>query len=610
MIKNYGLQIQKDVEIDLEEVSRKIRKKEGKDMCIIIDGQTLDSILSDKELSTNFLHIAIAAKSVICCRVSPKQKSKVVQLAKTHGKWVTLSIGDGANDVPMIMEAHIGVGIQGKEGTQAVRSADFSIGQFRFLEKLLLSYGRIGYVKVSRFICYYFYKNIILVFNDIFFAFSNGFSGQIYFADYLSTLYNALFSSWPCLLTFAFERDVDLNIVKKFPILYEAGSRNYFFNLKVFWGYILTAIFHAFISFYIPTLGMINSNNDTGITFNHWYKSTTSFTIVIHIITIKLLVISNFWNVLNISACIFSILFYYICLIILCTKPIATLFQNEIAGLFFNIIAYPKFWSVILISPFVALTLDISLKQFFYNGCPNPTEYIKRNLNDPVFQSIVFNDENQNQKFNSAEAKITEKRLQEILKNAREKKMRRRQSILGLIENKDFVLRHGMSNQLLNKDENEVINLLSSNNINKLQTSINNINPVDSFKTSNIDSSIKETYNLNESNIVNNDSSENKMRPVAEKRSAFAFRNVSKIDYNDNHSFNSEKDSHDLNQKLNQNINEKNKDELSNNKSQVSAYSSSESDSIPGLEKNTIIKKLNKAKTLKTFIDQYKQIKK
>ena len=59
--------------------------------------------------------------------MSPKQKADVVQLAKKNGPWITVSIGDGANDVPMIMEAHIGVGVRGKEGTQAVRSADYAV---------------------------------------------------------------------------------------------------------------------------------------------------------------------------------------------------------------------------------------------------------------------------------------------------------------------------------------------------------------------------------------------------------------------------------------------------------------------------------------------------
>jgi P-type E1-E2 ATPase len=67
----------------------------------------------------------LVANSVICCRVSPKQKAEVfyyhncqiVSLAKENGSWITLSIGDGANDVSMIMTAHTGVGIRGKEGT-------------------------------------------------------------------------------------------------------------------------------------------------------------------------------------------------------------------------------------------------------------------------------------------------------------------------------------------------------------------------------------------------------------------------------------------------------------------------------------------------------------
>jgi P-type E1-E2 ATPase len=40
----------------------------------------------------------------------------------------TLAIGDGGNDVRMIQQAHIGVGISGREGLQAARAADYSIG--------------------------------------------------------------------------------------------------------------------------------------------------------------------------------------------------------------------------------------------------------------------------------------------------------------------------------------------------------------------------------------------------------------------------------------------------------------------------------------------------
>lgn len=96
-------------------------------LAIIIDGKTLVFALEDPITAQKFFNFGLKANSVICCRVSPKQKADVVALAKRQKKYITLAIGDGANDVSMILEAHIGVGIRGKEGTQAVRSADYAI---------------------------------------------------------------------------------------------------------------------------------------------------------------------------------------------------------------------------------------------------------------------------------------------------------------------------------------------------------------------------------------------------------------------------------------------------------------------------------------------------
>lgn len=84
---------------------------------VAIEGATLAVVLASPELQELFFHAAIRSKAVVCCRMSPKQKADVVQMFKQRGKWITLAVGDGANDVSMIMEAHIGVGIKGKEGT-------------------------------------------------------------------------------------------------------------------------------------------------------------------------------------------------------------------------------------------------------------------------------------------------------------------------------------------------------------------------------------------------------------------------------------------------------------------------------------------------------------
>ena len=47
---------------------------------------------------------------------------------KAYPDKISLAIGDGANDVPMLMMAHIGIGIAGREGMQAARAADYAFG--------------------------------------------------------------------------------------------------------------------------------------------------------------------------------------------------------------------------------------------------------------------------------------------------------------------------------------------------------------------------------------------------------------------------------------------------------------------------------------------------
>ncbi|KAL2899610.1 putative phospholipid-transporting ATPase 4 [Bienertia sinuspersici] len=84
---------------------------------LIIDGKGLTYALED-EMKYQFLSLAVECASVICCRVSPKQKALVTRLVKEGTGKTTLAIGDGANDVGMIQEADIGVGISGAEGMQ------------------------------------------------------------------------------------------------------------------------------------------------------------------------------------------------------------------------------------------------------------------------------------------------------------------------------------------------------------------------------------------------------------------------------------------------------------------------------------------------------------
>ena len=124
---------------------------------LVIDGETLKLAL-DETLKQKFLLLCKECRSVLCCRVSPSQKAAVVNMVKTGLDVMTLGIGDGANDVAMIQEAHVGVGIAGEEGRQAVMSSDYAIGQFRFLTRLMLVHGRWSYRRLAETIANFFYK--------------------------------------------------------------------------------------------------------------------------------------------------------------------------------------------------------------------------------------------------------------------------------------------------------------------------------------------------------------------------------------------------------------------------------------------------------------------
>ncbi|XP_026991103.2 probable phospholipid-transporting ATPase IA isoform X4 [Tachysurus fulvidraco] len=221
------------------------------DFALIIDGKTLKYALTFG-VRQYFLDLALSCKAVICCRVSPLQKSEVVEMVKKQVKVITLAIGDGANDVGMIQSAHVGVGISGNEGLQAANSSDYSIAQFKYLKNLLLVHGAWNYNRVAKCILYCFYKNIVLYIIEIWFAFVNGFSGQILFERWCIGLYNVIFTALPPLTLGIFERSCRKENMLKYPELYKTSQNAQGFNTKVFWAHCLNGLFHSVILFWFP----------------------------------------------------------------------------------------------------------------------------------------------------------------------------------------------------------------------------------------------------------------------------------------------------------------------------------------------------------------------
>ncbi|KAI9891883.1 MAG: hypothetical protein M1814_002268 [Vezdaea aestivalis] len=220
---------------------------------IVIDGDSLKLVL-DPTLRQKFLLLCKQCKSVLCCRVSPSQKAAVVQMVKEGLDVMTLSVGDGANDVAMIQEADVGVGIAGEEGRQAVMSSDYAIGQFRFLQRLILVHGRWSYRRLAETIANFFYKNMIWTFALFWYQIYNNFD-CVYLFDYTYILLvNLAFTSVPVVLMGILDQDVSDKVSLAVPQLYRRGIERKEWTQKKFWLYMFDGIYQSVICFFITYL--------------------------------------------------------------------------------------------------------------------------------------------------------------------------------------------------------------------------------------------------------------------------------------------------------------------------------------------------------------------
>ncbi len=291
--------MQELVEITQNYVSIKKHK------AFIIEGDNLGEVLSTLELELLLIRIVECCEAVICCRVTPKQKADVVALVKKHLNKITLSIGDGANDVNMIQEAHIGVGLYGEEGMRAVQASDFAFVKFNCLWKLILVHGKWSYIRISEMILYFFYKNMVFTICQFYFSFVCGWSGQTIYDDYYITFYNLIFTALPVIVRAIIEQDVyyrfpvkiakeDIEdeescpyqenkfLKKYYPKLYYIGQKNTVFTYTNFFLWVAQGLVHGLLIFlfnmYIFNYQIAISD---GYTTDLWIMSITLYTSII-----------------------------------------------------------------------------------------------------------------------------------------------------------------------------------------------------------------------------------------------------------------------------------------------------------------------------------------
>eukprot|EP01064_Diplonema_japonicum_P034379 TRINITY_DN70_c2_g1_i1.p1 TRINITY_DN70_c2_g1~~TRINITY_DN70_c2_g1_i1.p1 ORF type:complete len:1371 (+),score=321.27 TRINITY_DN70_c2_g1_i1:64-4113(+) len=384
------------------------RKQEGVDYAVVITSSALKVIFAPDddvgkqkssfddcsgEAADKLYDITFEAKSVIVARATPMQKAQVVNMIKSRNEWnVTLAIGDGANDVAMIQQAHIGIGIKGLEGGQAAAQSDYAIGQFRFLHRLLFVHGRWNYRRLALFYCYFFYKNAVLSFSLFFYNFLNGFSGQPLYDMWVVAGFNVSWAALPVITVAIIDRDiVNTNNLHNFPLLYKHGRMNHDYTSRRMAQWYMNAVFHAILCVYIPVVATLEANilDKDGRDYGLFHLGVLVYTNVVLCVTLKLALHVSSWTWLH------HIFFW-------CSFATWPIFLVLYGAVFFSYgtmngeledsASWAMFWMILITTMYACLTRDFVWRYISYRVMPllPPSELetlIQGRVNEPGFRS-------------------------------------------------------------------------------------------------------------------------------------------------------------------------------------------------------------------------------
>uniref|UniRef100_A0A673IHZ9 Phospholipid-transporting ATPase n=1 Tax=Sinocyclocheilus rhinocerous TaxID=307959 RepID=A0A673IHZ9_9TELE len=343
----------------------------------------------EADLEQILVDVACLCKTVICCRVTPLQKALVVELIKRHKRAVTLAIGDGANDVSMINTAHIGVGISGQEGMQAVLASDYSFAQFRYLQRLLLVHGRWSYYRMCNFLCYFFYKNFAFTLVHFWYGFLCGFSAQTVYDQWFITLFNIVYTSLPVLAMGLFDQ-VSLYSLR-YPNLYRPGQLNQLFNKRKFFTCTLQGVCTSFILFFIPYGAFLTAVRDDGahISDQQAFAVTIATTLVI-VVSVQIGLDTNYWTAVNHFFIWGSLAVYFAILFAMHSDGIFTIFPNQFPfiGTARNSLNQKFVWLVILLTTVVCIMPMVAVRFIKADLYPTQTDKQTSRRQGPQEQNL------------------------------------------------------------------------------------------------------------------------------------------------------------------------------------------------------------------------------
>lgn len=311
---------------------------------LVVDGHTLEYALAEEALGS-FLWLAFACDAVLCCRASPLQKAKLVAAVKERCPGlVTLAIGDGANDVSMIKTAHVGVGINGREGRQAALNSDYSIGAFRLLAPLLLVHGHWCYSRLAQMVLYFFYKNAVFVMLLYWFQPFCGFSARTLFNDVYLILFSLFFTAVPTLVVGILDQDLDRGALVANPALYVYGAQGGLYTHRRFIWLLVDTLWQSLSLYFVPVLAY------RGTAIGLFELGAVMYTAAILVVNLHLSLEVQHWNWVIATSIFGSVAVYFVAspvYALVVTVPDYHVFLHAFGG--------ATFWLTVLLTVLVSL---------------------------------------------------------------------------------------------------------------------------------------------------------------------------------------------------------------------------------------------------------------
>ncbi|XP_063057432.1 phospholipid-transporting ATPase IC [Engraulis encrasicolus] len=318
---------------------------------IVINGLELAELLAVPESGSRFVALANQCASVLCCRVTPGQKAQVVQLVRRHTSSVTLSIGDGANDVNMIKTSHVGVGLYGVEGSQAVQNADYALGQFRFLGRLLLVHGHWSSQRICLFLRVFLFKTTSFALVHVWYSFFSGFSSQRVYESWFISLYTVMYTSIPVQCLAVFEQDVSAEGCVRWPEMYQKGRRMEHFGPRALGATLLYSLYASLVLCLLP-LGVFQS-----LALDYQTLAVTIGMAAVFTATAEVAIKTKYWTKYNVVALSLSLLLYFVSTLILHSPRLHSRAPNDyiFPGASINAFREPVVWLTVLLTTCAAL---------------------------------------------------------------------------------------------------------------------------------------------------------------------------------------------------------------------------------------------------------------